>query len=76
MSSPLQTEVELGRQGRLVVPAELRRALAVEDGRLILEKRENIRNRLKAWFSVVPAEVSLADELIADRRREAHEDAE
>ena len=86
MSSPLQTEVQLGRQGRLVIPAELRRALAVEagapliarveDGRLILEKRENIRNRLKARFSVVPAEVSLADELIADRRREAHEDAE
>lgn len=86
MSSLLQTEVQLGRQGRLVIPAELRRALAVEagdpliarveNGRLILEKRENIRERLKARFSGIPAEVSLADELIADRRREANEEPE
>ena len=80
MPSLLQTEVQLGRQGRLVIPAELRRALAVEagdpliarveNGRLILEKRENIRERLKARFAGVSAELSLADELIADRRRE------
>lgn len=74
----LQTEVQLGRQGRLVIPAELRRAMAVtdgdqliarvEDGRLILEKRSTVRDRIKSRFAVVGPEIALADELVADRR--------
>ena len=70
MAAILQTEVQLGRQGRLVIPAELRRAMSVEagapliarveNGRLILEKRENIRHRLKSRFSGIPADISLA----------------
>ncbi|EIC28417.1 MULTISPECIES: hypothetical protein [Methylomicrobium] len=86
MAVILQTEVQFDAQGHLVIPIELKRAIAaendasliakVEDGRLILEKRDNVRERLKARFAKIPADVSLADELIADRRREASRDGE
>jgi AbrB family looped-hinge helix DNA binding protein len=80
-------EVHLGNQGRLVIPAALRRALGFEagdaliarqeDGRLVLEKPETIKLRLKARFEGMPKDRSLADELIAERREEAkREDAE
>ena len=52
-------EVSLGRQGRLVIPAPLRRALELEEG-----------DRLKARFAQVPVECALADELIAERREQ------
>jgi AbrB family looped-hinge helix DNA binding protein len=75
-------EVSLGRQGRLVIPAALRRELGFEEGdalvarqelgRLVLEKPEQIKQhlkkRLKQRFSQVPAERKLVDELIAERR--------
>jgi len=73
-------EVQMGQQGRLVIPAVLRRALALvegdtlvarlENGRLVLEKRATIQQRLKARFAAVPVNISLADELIAERRAE------
>ena len=75
------TEVHLGRQGRLVIPASLRRSLKFEEGdkliareesgRLVLEKQETIKQRLKARFNKVPQDRSLADELIAERREAA-----
>ncbi len=74
-------EVRLGPQGRLVIPAVLRRALELEVGqplvvraegaRLVLEKPEAILARLRGRFAVVPAGVDLAEELIADRRAAA-----
>jgi AbrB family looped-hinge helix DNA binding protein len=74
-------EVRIGKQGRLVIPAELRRALGVQagdwllaredEGRFILEKRERVLARVKERFASVPSDVSLADELIAERRAEA-----
>ena len=74
-------EVHLGRQGRVVIPASLRRSLQLEEGdklvvreeagRLVLEKPETIKQRLKARFNKVPKERSLADELIAERREAA-----
>jgi AbrB family looped-hinge helix DNA binding protein len=83
----LSVEVHLGRQGRLVIPAVLRRSLGFEEGdalvareeggRLVLEKPEMIKQRLRARFAVVPSDRSLVDELIAERRAEAErEDAE
>jgi hypothetical protein len=39
-----------------------------EEGRLILEKQETIKRRLKARFSQLPKGISLADELIVDHR--------
>ena len=80
IESSRQMEVHLGRQGRLVIPAALRRLLGFEEGdvlvarseagRLILEKQETIKRRLKARFSQLPKGTSLADELIAERREE------
>lgn len=77
-------EVQLGRQGRLVLPAPLRRKLEIktgdkllvreEMGQIVIEKPATIKKRLKARFSKVPKERSLADELIAERREEAHFD--
>jgi AbrB family looped-hinge helix DNA binding protein len=80
-------EITIGRQGRLVVPAPLRRQLGIEagdvlvaraeDNRLVLERRDAILARLRDRFANVPAGVSLADELIAQRREEAeHEQRE
>jgi AbrB family looped-hinge helix DNA binding protein len=74
-------EVSMGRQGRLVIPAALRRSLGLsegdtlvarqEEGRLVLEKPEAIKQRLRARFARVPAERQLVDELLAERRQEA-----
>jgi AbrB family looped-hinge helix DNA binding protein len=74
-------EVTVGRQGRLVVPAALRRRLGIEagdvlvaraeDDRLVLERRQTILTRLRHRYAEVPADVSLVDELIAERRDES-----
>jgi AbrB family looped-hinge helix DNA binding protein len=78
-------EVNLDRQGRLVIPATLRRSLGFEEGdtlvareeagRLVLEKPERIKQRLKARFAQVSKDRSLVDELIAERRKEAKREA-
>ena len=70
-------EVSLGRQGRLVIPAALGLAdgdtlvARQEQGRLVLEKPETIKQRLRSRFARVPADRQLVDELLAERRREA-----
>ncbi|MBI3976668.1 MAG: AbrB/MazE/SpoVT family DNA-binding domain-containing protein [Chloroflexi bacterium] len=76
-----QFELRIGRQGRLVIPAPLRKALEIEpgdtvvvrieDSRIVLEKREAILARVRERFRCVPAEVDLANELIQERREEA-----
>ena len=81
----MQTEVQLGPQGRVVIPAPLRRSLGFEigdnlivrqeDGRLILEKAETIKQRLKSRFAQLPSSTSLADELLAERREAALREA-
>lgn len=73
-----QSGVHLGAQGRLVIPAALRRSLGFNPGdvliarldedRLILEKADALKRRLKKRFSRIPAHESLVDELIMDRR--------
>ncbi len=75
-----QTEVQLDPQGRLVIPAPLRRSLGfesgdnliarMEEGRLILEKAETIKQRLKNRFAHLPSATSLTETLIAERREE------
>lgn len=79
-------EVRIGAQGRVVIPAALRKALNLKPGErliarkvgesLVLERREAIEKRLQARFSHVPKEVSLVDELIAERRAEAAKEAQ
>jgi len=82
-----QAEVRVGRQGRVVIPAHLREALDLaagevlvarkEGGRLILERREAVLRRLQGAFAVLSNEkVSLADEVIEDRRKEAWEESQ
>jgi AbrB family looped-hinge helix DNA binding protein len=73
--------VRVGPKGRVVVPVEIRRELGLEEGtelvarvsraRLVLEPRRGALRRLRSFFDGVPAETSLVDELVAERRREA-----
>ena len=77
--------VRFGPDGRVLVPVELRRTLGVTPGeplvarvldrQLIIERREDALRRIQARFVSVPAGVSLADELIEDRHREAAGDS-
>jgi len=74
-------EVQVGAQGRVVIPAALRKALKLKPGdrlvarkvgeSLVLERREIVEKRLRARFRHIPGDVSLVDELIAERRTEA-----
>lgn len=78
-------EVQIGAQGRLVIPAALRKALHLKPGdrlvarqvgeSLILERREVVIKRLQSLFAHIPKDVSLVDELIAERREEAAKEA-
>ena len=79
--SPASNAVAVGPQGRLVIPAEIRRQLKIAPGdvlvavvegeRLVLEKRDALLQRIRRRFAHIPAGVSLADELIAERRAES-----
>ena len=74
-------EVHWGAQGRLVIPSNLRREMNLvrgdrllirtQDNRLILEKPEQTIQGLRKRFEPLPADMSLADELISERRIEA-----
>lgn len=73
--------VIVGQKGRVVLPAPLRRALGfavgtelvarIEGEKLVLETRAAALEQLRSYFDRIPSEVSLVDELIAERRREA-----
>jgi bifunctional DNA-binding transcriptional regulator/antitoxin component of YhaV-PrlF toxin-antitoxin module len=79
-------DVTLGRQGRLVLPAPLRKALALVPGdglvarvegtdRIVIEKRSAGLTRLQDRFARTRGRKDLAASLIADRRAEARRDA-
>jgi AbrB family looped-hinge helix DNA binding protein len=74
--------VELGAAGRLVIPVEFRRALGMKPGERLMVRmegnelrictqREAIRRGQELVRKYIPEGVSLADELIAERRAEA-----
>jgi AbrB family looped-hinge helix DNA binding protein len=78
--------LRIGPQGRVVIPAEMRRELEIEPGetlmahveshRLVLERREQILERLRGELrGKVPADVSVVDELIAERRADARRES-
>ncbi|MDQ2742036.1 MAG: AbrB/MazE/SpoVT family DNA-binding domain-containing protein [Chloroflexota bacterium] len=80
-------ELRIGPQGRVVIPAAMRRALGlepgqtlvghIEEGRLVLEPRDTVLRRVQARFAdAVPRDVSVAEELISERRQEARREAE
>ena len=74
----------MGPDGRILIPVELRRELGFEAGmrlvariegrQLVLASQEAALRRLQERFASVPEEVSLVDELLADRRRDAARD--
>ena len=75
------SHVKVGRQCRLVIPAELRRKLGItegealiareEGGRLVLERPAAVLTRIRQRLRSVPDDVSLVEDLLAERRREA-----
>lgn len=85
MAPTADTSVRIGRQGRLVIPAGIRRRLGFKPGdtlllrvqgeSLVLERREAVLARIEGWFDDVPRDVSLAEELLAERRAEAEMEA-
>ena len=68
----------LGKQGRLVIPADVRLALGLAPGdrlhlhvagqRLVLERQQDAVAALRGMASKVPQTRSLVDELLAERR--------
>lgn len=86
MADVKHREVRVGPQGRLVIPANIRREMGIvpgeillattKCGRLLFERPEQVLERLKQTFANVPADISLADELIAERREEARRESE
>ncbi len=85
----LSAEVQLTSQGRLVIPAPIRRAVGieegnvlvyVEDGRVAIEPRDRALERLRdevaaAWDG--DDDTSVVDELLDERRQDAaREEAE
>jgi AbrB family looped-hinge helix DNA binding protein len=79
--------VKLGPGGRMVIPAEFRKSLGVQrgdqvvvdlkDGDLRVRSLDAVIERAQALVRrYVPDDVSLADELIEDRRAEAARELE
>ena len=76
----MRATVVLGVQGRLVVPAEARKELGLaagdelelhtEDGRLVLERREDAARRLRGLYAS-PATRGAVEELLTERRQSA-----
>jgi AbrB family looped-hinge helix DNA binding protein len=72
-------EVTVGPEGRILIPADVRRAAGLEPGsillvrlegeRVVLTPRDAAKKRLRRMFEGVDG--SMAEELIAERRREA-----
>ena len=83
--SKLHADVQFGAQGRVVVPAPIRKALGfrpgdtlvarVEDDHLVIEKPESVERRIRDRFRKSRSR-SLADELVAERHEEARRENE
>ncbi len=81
----IEAKAKLGEAGRLVIPAEFRRALGLEAGDevlvvldgdelRILTAREAVRRAQALVGRYVAATTSLAEELIAERRASAYDE--
>ena len=72
------TELLVGKQGRIVIPASLRHQLAIESGtqlvawveggRLIMESKQQLWQSIHQSCSKKAKETDLAQELIDERR--------
>ncbi len=76
--------LKLGRQGRVVIPAAVRKAMGLKPGdilvcraeadRLIIKTRRELEEELWAMFAKVKG--SMSKELIEERRQEARRESE
>ena len=77
--------VNVAENGRMVLPAEVRRAIGLdgagqlrievtESGAQITTRRQALLRARERIRSIVPAARSLSEELIADRRREVEQE--
>jgi AbrB family looped-hinge helix DNA binding protein len=75
-------KLKVTQGGRVVIPAEMRKQLGIEIGEdlsyslndetlTIRSQKAGIRKAQEMFRGIVPEGVSLVDELIADRRKEA-----
>jgi AbrB family looped-hinge helix DNA binding protein len=77
----MDATIVIGRQGRIVIPADVRRELGLAagdrlhlhlaDGRLVLERQSDAVAALRRIGAVIPQTRSLVDELLAERRATA-----
>jgi AbrB family looped-hinge helix DNA binding protein len=75
---------KVGPDGRVLIPVDVRRAAGLKSGEIlvaradgdlvVLEPRAAVVRRLRSRFAAVADDISLVDDLIADRRREAERD--
>ena len=76
-----KSRLTVGPQGRVVIPAAVRRrlqispgdelSLTIHDDRLVLEPPRTAARRARGMFKHLATDVSVVDELIAERRAEA-----
>ena len=81
-TSRMRATILLGAQGRLVVPIEARKELGLtagdelvlhtEDGRLVLERRQDAGKRLRGLYASASTQ-GLVEELLEERRAAAAE---
>jgi AbrB family looped-hinge helix DNA binding protein len=74
----VDTTLVLGKQGRLVIPADVRTALGLAPGdrlhlhvtarRMVLERQQDAVAELRALGAGLPKDRSLVEELLAERR--------
>ncbi len=77
-ATAMDATLVLGRQGRLVIPAEVRTALGLAPGdrlhlhvsgqRLVLERQQDAAAELRGLATSIPRSRSLVEELLAERR--------
>ncbi len=79
----MATPLEVGPQGRIVIPAAMRKLMGIEtgstlvasvvDGKLVLETQGQLLNQFYSRFAQarMQPDLAVADALIAERRAEA-----
>lgn len=79
MTQTQTLHLRMSPQGKIVIPAEVRRHLGmhpgeqlvarVEGSQLVLERQANILRRLQDRFAALPDDLRLSELLIAQRRQ-------